>query len=185
MTRVPPARRELIPPDLQQAFDAALHRHGGVPRYGNHTVMLYSPEACERVHHWADYLRKDSILSDSVREHAMLVTAREHDCQYIWNVHAAAGRRAGLSSELLDAVRDKKSLPSLKPEEAAVIRYGQEYYRTLHVSKGTFEEALAKFGVQGVVELTMLMGFCALLAFNLHAFDIDLPDQRTEPLLPV
>ena len=34
-------------------------------------------------------------------------------------------------------------------------------------------------------ELTMLMGFYAMLAFNLNAFDVDLPDQRTEPILPV
>ena len=31
----------------------------------------------------------------------MLVTARENDCQYIWYAHAAAGRRAGLSDDLV------------------------------------------------------------------------------------
>lgn len=192
MARVPNASRELIPSHLQGAFDAAVAgrpgyvtRGGVTPRFGNYTVMLYSPEACRRLHHWSDYLRKESILPSSIRELAMLVTAREHDCQYIWNRHAASGKQAGLSADLVDALRDKKPLPPLKPEEAAVIAYGQEYYRTRHVSKGTFQEALEQFGVQGVVELTMLMGFCATLAFNLHAFDIDLPDQRTEPVLPV
>jgi 4-carboxymuconolactone decarboxylase len=90
-----------------------------------------------------------------------------------------------LNSELVDALRDKKPLPSLKPEEKAAIAYGQEYYRTGHVSKGTFQVAVEQFGVAGLSELTMLMGFCAMLAFNLDAFDIDISDKRTEPMMPV
>jgi len=35
------------------------------------------------------------------------------------------------------------------------------------------------------VELTMLMGFYGTLAFHVNAFDVDLPTERTEPLLPV
>ena len=31
----------------------------------------------------------------------------------------------------------------------------------------------------------MLMGFYGMLAFNVNAFDVDLPSDRTEPLLPV
>ena len=115
----------------------------------------------------------------------MLVTARELDCQYVWNAHAASGKKAGLSAELVDALRDQDQLPPLKPEEAAVINYGQEFFRTHHVSRGAFQAAQEQFGVQGLAELTMLMSFYAMLAFHVNAFDVDLPAERTEPLLPV
>lgn len=115
----------------------------------------------------------------------MLVTARELDCQYVWNAHAASGKKAGLSAELVDALRDHDQLPPLKPEEAAVINYGQEFFRTHHVSRGAFQAAQEQFGVQGLAELTMLMSFYAMLAFHVNAFDVDLPAERTEPLLPV
>ena len=185
MTRVPPASRERIPEPLRAAFDAAIQRPGRVPRFGNYTTMLYSPEACLRLHHWADSLRNDSVLPPAIRELALLVTARALDSQYIWNAHADAGRRAGLSPGLVEALRDKAPLPAMTSQEASVIKYGQEYYRTHRVSPETFQDALEQLGVQGLVELTMLMGFSGVLAFNLHAFDIDLPDDRTEPVLPI
>jgi 4-carboxymuconolactone decarboxylase len=185
MARIPTATRENIPPHFRDAFDAVAQSRGGVPRGGPVSVMINSPEACRRAFHFSDYLRNDSTLPKHVQELAMLVTARECDCQYIWNAHAAAGKQAGLSAGLVDALRDQKLLPPVKPEEAAVVKYGQEFYRTHRVSKGTHQEALEQFGIQGLAELTMLMGFYAMLAFNLNAFDVDLPDQRTEPILPV
>ena len=54
-----------------------------------------------KAHQWATllnhYLREESSLPKKIQELAMLVTARELDCQHIWNAHAgvrAQGRRA-------------------------------------------------------------------------------------------
>ena len=115
----------------------------------------------------------------------MLITARELDCQYIWNAHAASGKKAGLSAELVEALREKRSLPQLMGEEGAVIKYGQEFFQTHRVSRGTFQTALEQLGAQGLTELTMLMGYYGMLAFCVNAFDGDLPSERTEPILPV
>jgi 4-carboxymuconolactone decarboxylase len=158
---------------------------GGLPRTGPVSVMINSPEACRRAFHFSDYLRRESTLAPQVQELAMLVTARELDCQYVWNAHAASGKKAGLSAELVEALRDNKPLPPLKAEEAAVIAYGREFFRTHRVSRGAFQAAQEQFGVQGLAELTMLMGFYGMLAFHVNAFDVDLPAERMEPLLPV
>ena len=68
----------------------------------------------------------------------MLVTARAMDCQFIWNAHAARGRREGLSDALVDALRDRRHLPSLPADEAAVVHYGTEFFTTHKVSQATF-----------------------------------------------
>jgi 4-carboxymuconolactone decarboxylase len=115
----------------------------------------------------------------------MLVTARAMDCQFIWNAHAARGRREGLSDALVDALRDKRPLPPLPADEDAVVRYGTEFFTTHKVSQVTFQAALDQFGAQSLTELTTLMGYYALLAFNANAFEIELPVQRTEPVLPL
>jgi 4-carboxymuconolactone decarboxylase len=185
MARVPPASKESVPQELREAFDAMVQSRGGLPRTGPASVMINSPEACRRAFHFSDYLRRESTLAPHIQELAMLVTARELDCQYVWNAHAASGKKAGLSAELVDALRDGQPLPALKPEEAAVINYGQEFFRTHRVSRGSFQVAQEQFGVQGLVELTMLMGFYGTLAFHVNAFDVELPAERTEPLLPV
>ena len=48
-----------------------------------------------------------------------------------------------------------------------------------------FDKALEQFGAQHLVELTALMGHYAQTSFFLNAFDAELPEQVTEPLLPV
>ena len=57
----------------------------------------------------------------------MLVTARENDCVYVWNAHAASARAAGVPDAIVDALRVRKELPTLAPDEAAVINYAQEF----------------------------------------------------------
>ena len=148
--------------------------------------MINVPEITKRGEHLRAYLRgEDSSLPAQVRELAMLVTAREWDCPYIWYAHAALGRRSGLSEALVDSLRDKKELKGLSPEESTVVSYGQEFFRTHQVSQTTFDAGLAQFGVRGLTELTNLMSYYALLAFNVNAFGEETPTGGPEPLLPV
>jgi 4-carboxymuconolactone decarboxylase len=115
----------------------------------------------------------------------MLLTARELDCQFIWSAHAAAARQAGVRPDLVERLRDKRELTGLAPDEAAVVHYGREFFRTHQVSQATFDAALAQFGVRGLVELTNLMGYYALLAFNINAFRVGLPAESSAAPLPV
>ncbi|RTZ64850.1 MAG: carboxymuconolactone decarboxylase family protein, partial [Gammaproteobacteria bacterium] len=57
--------------------------------------------------------------------------------------------------------------------------------RTRKVSKDTFDAALAQFGVLGLTELTNLMGCYSMLAFNVNAFGVELPEDSPEKPLPV
>jgi len=185
VARLPMATRESVPEAQQAIFDEMVQGLGAVPRYGPGSVMIHVPKA----HRWAiglnHYLRDESSLPKKIQELAMLVTARELDCQHIWNAHAASARQAGVGRDIVDALRDGKELPGLAPDEAAVVHYGREFFRTHRVSRGAFQTALEQFGRQGVVELGLIMGNYSLLALLINSFDTDLPPDRTEPLLPV
>ena len=185
MARLPLATRESVPEGQRAAFDEMVKGLGAVPRYGPGSVMIHVPKA----HQWATllnhYLREESSLPKKIQELAMLVTARELDCQHIWNAHAGSARKAGVRNELVDALRDRKELPALAPDEAAVVHYGREFFRTHRVSRGAFQAAREPLGREGVVELGLVMGNYSLLALLINSFDTDLPPDRTEPLLPV
>ena len=185
MARLPIATRESVPEGQGDIFDEMVKGLGSVPRYGPGSVMIHVPKA----HRWATglnhYLRDESSLPKKVQELAMLVTARELDCQHIWNAHAASARKAGVRNEIVDALRDRKELPALAADEAAVVHFGREFFRTHRVSRGAFQAALEQFGRQGVVELGLTLGNYSLLALMINSFDSDLPPDRTEPLLPV
>lgn len=185
MARLPIATRESVPEDHRATFDEIVQVLGAVPRHGPGSVMIHVP----RAHLWATglnrYLREESSLPKKIQELAMLVTARELDCQHIWNAHAASARKAGVPNDLVDALRDRQPLPGLAGDEAAVVHFGREFFRTRRVSRGAFQAALEQFGRQGVVELGLVMGNYSLLALLINAFDTDLPADRSEPLLPV
>ena len=186
MSRIPTASRESVPQEQLAAFDELVASRGSVPDLGPISVMVNVPELAKRGENFRAYIRGDeSSLPLNVRELAMILTAREMDCQFIWNAHAAFGRESGLSNELVDNLRDKKELPSLSAEESAVINYGRELFRTRRVSQPAYDAAHSLFGTRGLVELTNLMGYYSNLAFNINAFDVGLPDNLTEAPLPV
>ena len=185
MARIPPASKDSVPQEQQAIFDEVIQSRGGVVPGGPISVQINVPEVSKRGEGLRGYLRQESSLSPKVSELAMLVTARELDCQFIWNAHSAAGRREGLRDDLVDSLRDKRELTGLAPDEQAVVSYGREFFRTHKVSQATFDAAQAQFGIRGLVELTNLMGYYALLAFNVNAFGVELPAEHAEPALPV
>ena len=185
MARIPQATRGSVPDDQRDAFDEFVGKHGDAITKGPMFVLINVPEMAKRGTHLSEYLRLQSSLTSKIRELAMLVTGRELDCQHIWNAHAARGRKDGLRDETVDNLRERKVLTGLPPDEEAVVNYGQEFFRTHQVSQPTFDAALAQFGVQGLTELTNLMGYYALLAFNINAFGVELHGEITEPELSI
>ena len=191
MARTPPPTKDSVPLDQKATFEEVMQMRGGSAGRGPFSPMLNVPEMAKRALHLWHYLRGDGTnesslsLSQKIQELVMIVTARELDCQFIWNAHAASGRRSGLPDALVDNLRDKQELTGMAPDEAAVVYYGQELFRTHRVSQATFDAALAQFGVRGLAELTNLMAFYATLAYNANAFGMDLPEERTEPVLPI
>ncbi len=185
MARIPAATRERVPADQRETFDELMSERGGRLPMGPDFIMMNVPEVLKRGQHLREYLARESTLSPKIRELAMLTTAREMDAAVIWHYHAALGRSAGLSNDTVNSLRDKKELTGLPEDEAAVVNYGQEFFRTHRVSQTTFDAALAQFGVRGLTELTNLMGYYALLAFNINAFEVEVPADGTEPEMPI
>src|SRR5205807_5476738 len=92
MARLPMSTRESVPEGQRTIFDEMVKGLGAVPRYGPGSVLIHVPKAHQRATLLNHYLRDESSLPKKIQELAMLVTARELDCQHIWNAHAASAR---------------------------------------------------------------------------------------------
>ena len=184
MVRLTQISRDQVAEQHKGAFDEVAAAQGGIGS-GPTSVLKNSPEMAKRAMHLSNYLRNESSLPEKIQELAMLTAARAMDCQYIWNAHAASGRREGLSDALVDALRDKQPLPALAADEDAVLNLGMEFFQTHKVSQARFQAALDQFGRQGFAELTGLMGYYAMLSFNANAVELDLPSDMTETVLPI
>jgi 4-carboxymuconolactone decarboxylase len=185
MARLPIVKRHQVPEHFRAAFDEVTAESGGVIASGPGSITINSPEMARPRNHLTSYLRYETTFPKKIQELAIITTARAMDCPYIWNAHAPAARRAGVSDALIDALRERQPLPSMSADEAAVVNYATEFFQTNKVSQKTFQAALDQFGAQHLTELTALMGHYAQTAFILNAFEVQLPEQRTEPLLPV
>lgn len=185
MARLPAATRDTVPENQRAAFDELLKGYGSVPATGPGSIMIHVPKVHQIMNALNQYLRNDSVLPKKIQELAMLVTAREMDCQYVWNAHAASARAAGVPDALVDALRDKQPLPKIADDENAVVRYGQEFFRTHRVSRGTFQQALEQLGKQGLVELGLVFGNYNAIAILVNSHDVELPAPRKEPILSV
>ncbi|MDA0733390.1 MAG: carboxymuconolactone decarboxylase family protein [Chloroflexi bacterium] len=184
MARLPAVTRDQLPAEFREAFDQVLEANNGRVS-GPTSITVNSPEMAKRRGQLTGYLRYETTIPQNLLELAIITAARAMDCPYVWNAHAPAARRGGVSDALIDALRERKPLPPMSPEESALVSFGQEFYRTHKVSDSTFKTALDQFGAQHLVELTTLMGHYAQTAFILNAFDVQLPDGTTEPVLPV
>ncbi|PCH93024.1 MAG: hypothetical protein COB86_01150 [Dehalococcoidia bacterium] len=185
MARTPTVTRDQVPEKFRDAFDAETSDNGGPIDSGPGSAMIHSPEMRRRANHLVHYLRDESELPQRILELAKLIAGRAMDCEFIWNAHAAWGRREGLSDALVGALRDKKPLPPAPADEQALIDFAKELFATKRVKQATFDAAIDQFGARQLTELTTLMGYYSLLAMNANAFEINLPENRTEPVLPV
>jgi 4-carboxymuconolactone decarboxylase len=105
MARVPIPTRESVGENQRPAYDGMIRERGGVIQGGAVSVLLNSLEMARWASHLSAYLRRESTFPAKIQELAMLSTAQELDCQYIWNAHATSA----LSEELLnDNPRNEK-----------------------------------------------------------------------------
>lgn len=172
--------RSQVDEGSQGIFDSIATSRGRVS--GPFSVLLNSPEVAGRAAHLGAYIRFESTLTPSQRELAIITAAREFDCAYEWAAHASLAERAGVPTSTIDAIANGGDLSELSAEDALIVSYGRQILRDHRVSADTFEAARAKFGEQGVTDLTATIGYYGMLACALNAFEVEpSPDM---PQLP-
>jgi len=184
MARIPLVTREQVSPSEQPAYDAFMASRAGRPNIGPYTLLLHMPEMAQRLEALRTYLRDETSLPPKLQELVMISVAREMSCAFIWYAHAAAARRAGVRDDIVDAIRDRRSLTNLDPAEQTVVDFARELLQNRKVSRPTFDAATAHFGQRGTMALTNLIACYAVLAYNMNTYELQAPAHETEKPLP-
>lgn len=184
MARLEEVTRESVAEELRGAFDALIADSGGQVPLGPGAVAALSPEMALRRRPLSNYVRWELTLPQNVQELAILATARQMDCPYVWNAHAPMARKAGVSAELVDAMRERAPLPAMADEESAVVTFVTEMLSGHKISQEAYDAAIAQFGMRQTVDLIALAGQYMTNACFLNAFEVPLP-ETAEPVLPV
>jgi 4-carboxymuconolactone decarboxylase len=185
MARIPLATRDQVVENEKPAYDAFMQSRAGRPNIGPYSLLLHMPEMAQRLEALRLYLRDEASLPPRLQELVMISVAREMGCAFIWYAHAAAARQAGVRSDIVDNIREKRPLTNLDPDEQAVVDFTRELLQHRKVSPTTFEAATARLGQRGTMTLTNLIACYAVLAYNMNAYELEAPAHATEkPLTP-
>ena len=185
MARIPLVTREQITEKEKPAYDAFMLSRAGRPNIGPYSLLLHMPEMAQRLEALRTYIRDESSLPQRLQELVMISVAREMDCAFIWYAHAAAARQAGVRGDVVDAIREKRLLTNLEPDEQTVVDFTRELLQQRKVSRLTFDAATARFGQRGTMTLTNLIASYAVLSYNMNTYELQAPAHATEKPLPV
>jgi 4-carboxymuconolactone decarboxylase len=184
MARIPLVTRDQIADRDKPAYDAFMASREGRPNIGPYSLLLHMPEMAQRLEALRLHLRDEASLSQKLQELVMISVAREMGCAFIWYAHAAAARKAGVRDDVVDAIRERRPLAHLDPDEQAAVDFTRELLQQRKVSRPTFDAATARFGQRGVMTLTNLVACYAVLAYNMNAYELQAPAHATEKPLP-
>jgi 4-carboxymuconolactone decarboxylase len=106
----------------------------------------------------------------------ILVAARFSTAQYAWFIHEPHARKLGITSAIIDAIRERRTPDFTSEDERAVYDITLELNTTHSLSEANFRRGMALFGERALVELVSAIGFYAMVAMTLNAFDIQVPD---------
>ncbi|KZS60641.1 transposase [Mycobacterium kansasii] len=152
---LPPQRAGLL---VRAMYRVAKRRFGEVPEplavTAHHRRLLLASAVHETM-----VQRASQTLPASVRELAVLWTARQVGCSWCVDFGTMLQRLDGLDIERLTEIDDYATSPAFSDDERAAIAYAQAMTTDPHtVTDEQVADLRARFGDAGVIELTYQIG---------------------------
>ena len=182
MARIPLFPLQNMTDEQRRVYDAVLSGPRGVV-VGPLRAALHRPELADKWQQFGEILRYRTSLPPRLSELAILVTARHWTSQLEWQQHAPAALKGGVALAVVESIRDGQRPVFSKDDEEAVYEFSRQLHEKKSVDDKAYQRTLEFLGVQGVVELTALIGYYSMVAMTLIAHQIPLP-EGSKPELP-
>jgi 4-carboxymuconolactone decarboxylase len=174
MSRLPALTPDQLTPEQKRLHDEIAGPRGGSVG-GPFAVWLRIPRIAEAANRMGNSLRLEGKLDQRLFELAILVIARHWSAQYEWFVHEKAALTAGLSREVVEALRHRKVPRFPRDDEQLVYDVVSELQETRTLGQAGFDRALAALGRDLLIELVSVIGFYTTAAMMINAFDAPVP----------
>ena len=181
--RLPPPEAQDLTPDQQAYRDAVTEGRPGliddVWRRGPFGVWQHAPEIGQAALPLGGATRTASI-SPAVREVGILAAGVHHQAKFEFAAHRRIGVAAGLDGEALDRWANGGD-PGFTGDLDVAMRVSTTLVSTSRLPDALFEEAMATFGKQGLVELVSTVGYYCMVSLTLNAFEVPLVEGMDDP----
>jgi 4-carboxymuconolactone decarboxylase len=107
-----------------------------------------------------------------VRVLAAMTAAREFEAVYVWGAQTGGARRLGVPEETITAIRENHSR-GIPPEDAEIVEFTRQLLRRHRVDEASFKKMQARFGDDGLIQLTGAIGYYSMLAMTVNACELE------------
>ena len=179
MSRLPEIDATQLSPEQRAIYDRMLRERGHLR--GPFAVWLRNAELCENTLKLQEMFASRVKLERRLLELMILVAARQSNAQYAWFIHEPYALKFGISSDIVEAIRERGRPNFTRDDERLVYDITAEINTTRALSEASFQRGKAMFGEQVMVELVSAIGFYSMVAMTLNAFAVPVPGGK-EPL---
>lgn len=169
-SRLPlPALSELN--DAQRAIhDSIVATRGNLS--GPFLAWLHSPGLADTAEKLGAFCRYGTVFSRYEVELIILCVAAHYRCEGEQAIHEPIARDSGMGKHVVQSLR-RGETPALECARARCIyRMANTLLRDKTWSSELYEEGKAQLGQRALVELVGVVGYYALTAYTLNAFDM-------------
>lgn len=145
-------------------------------------LWLHRPELAEAAQALGAYCRYGSTLAPRLSELAILTMAVSWKAEFEWFAHRPIALKAGLSPEVVEALRSGRAPVFADAEEEVVHAVTAALAQTRALPDGLYDRALAVLGAARLVDLVGICGYYSLISMTLVAFDVPLPEGEVPAL---
>ena len=183
--RMPPIPKDKMTEAQKKAFDEVTSGpRGAGGAEGPFVPLLRSPEFMSVLQKTGEYVRFHNSIGPKLTEFVILLTARQWTQQYEYDVHQVNGLKAGVKQETISAITEGRRPTGMAADEEIVYDFCTELRQNQSVSDATYARAVSKFGEQGVIDMTGLVGYYTTLAMIMNVARSPLADGKKAPLAP-
>src|SRR5262245_27268165 len=175
VARLDPIPEGRLTPE-QKTIHAELGRTRGGRVSGPFAVWLRIPALANTANELAGVLRENGTLEKRLFELIVLTVVRHWSAQYAWTAHEPHAVKAGLSTEVINAIRERRKPEFKQADERTLYEAVRELLDTMELSSASYERLLKQFGLEKTIEAISVAGFYGMVATVLKGFDVPTPN---------
>jgi 4-carboxymuconolactone decarboxylase len=174
VARLDPLPMEQMTPEQKALHEELFRNRKRVS--GPFPIWLRNPPLADAANNLVIALRENGKAEKRLYELIVLIVVRYWAARYAWGAHEAPALAAGLSPDVVEAIRHGRKPPFAKADERVLYGAVTELLERKPLSEATYKLMIDQFGLDLTIELVSVAGLYSMVATVLNAFDVPAPD---------
>jgi 4-carboxymuconolactone decarboxylase len=171
--RFEPVDFEGLTPEHKALYEAV--RANRPKLVGPFSVLMHNPPLAAAINQVVDAIRKDGKLDKRLYELIVLITVRHASAAYAWAVHEPLGLAAGLSKDVVDAIKARRTPAFQKADEKAIYDAVTELLQSNKVGDAAYQALIKQFGLRESIEVIACVGLYCMVGGIINTFEVPTP----------